>query len=154
MIQRIQSVYLALAILSMALMFAFKVSSVSTGSAEAVLTVYGATSGTEAINLSILVIPPFIYNIIIIVALVASILLYKNRKLQRTIGRVSYLLILGFLVFLYVAVDHLSDAVSATDNIKYGAGIYFPIVALVFVFLANRAIKKDEDLVRSLDRLR
>lgn len=154
MIQRIQSVYLALAILSMALMFAFKIASVPTASGEAVLTIYGAMVDMEPLQLSILVLPPYVYNLIIIVTLVVVLVLFRNRKLQMTIGRISYLLILGFVVFLYFAVDSLAEAVSATDDASFGAGIYFPIAALAFVFLANRAIKKDEDLVRSLDRLR
>lgn len=154
MIQRIQSVYLALAILSMALMFAFKVAGISTADGEAVLTIYGATLNAEPLGLPLLVVPPFIYTAIIIVALVIQLLLFKNRKFQMTVGRVAYLLILGFVVFLYFAGDQLAEAVNATGDLRYGAGIYFPVAAVAFVFLANRSIKKDEELVRSLDRLR
>jgi hypothetical protein len=32
--------------------------------------------------------------------------------------------------------------------------MFLPIVAIVFLALANKAIKKDEDLVKSADRLR
>jgi hypothetical protein len=35
-----------------------------------------------------------------------------------------------------------------------GIGMFLPIVAIVFLVLANKAIKKDEDLVKSVDRLR
>lgn len=138
----------------MALMFAFKVAFVPTETGEAVLTIYGATLNGEALSLSLLQLPPWIYNLIVIAVLVACIAMFKNRKRQMVLGRLSYLLILGFLVFLYFASDALVDAVTATEPIAYGAGIYFPVMALVFVFLANRAIKKDEALVRSLDRLR
>ena len=63
MIQRIQSVYLALAILSIALMFAFKVAGVSTGSTEAVLTVYGATLDQQPLDLALMAVPPYVFNI-------------------------------------------------------------------------------------------
>ncbi len=153
MIQRIQSVYLALAILSIALMFAFKVAGVSIDSTEAVLTVYGATINQQPQDLALLVVPPYVFNIVIIIVLLASIVLYKNRKRQMVIGRIAYLLILGYFVFLYFAADQLA-AVAGEEHVSYGAGVYYPIAALAFVFLANRAIKKDEALVRSLDRLR
>jgi hypothetical protein len=40
------------------------------------------------------------------------------------------------------------------ERIDYGLGMYLPVIALAFTFLANRGIKKDEDLVKSVDRLR
>lgn len=154
MIQRIQTLYLVLAILSMALLFAFKVATIETPQGEAMLTVYGASHNQEPLALDIMVVPPYVFVSVIILVLLVSVFLFKNRKQQMLVGRLSYLIILGFLVFLYFAGDALSSAVEASSNISYGAGIYFPVAALAFVFLANRAIKKDEDLVRSLDRLR
>ena len=35
-----------------------------------------------------------------------------------------------------------------------GIGMLIPVFSIVFLVLANRAIKKDEDLVKSVDRLR
>jgi ABC-type polysaccharide transport system permease subunit len=35
-----------------------------------------------------------------------------------------------------------------------GIGIYLPIISIVLLALANKAIKKDEELVKSVDRLR
>tara|TARA_B100000886_G_scaffold335217_1_gene291949 strand:+ start:57 stop:218 length:162 start_codon:yes stop_codon:yes gene_type:complete len=39
-------------------------------------------------------------------------------------------------------------------NEVYHVGFYMLISSIPFLFLANRGIKKDEDLVKSLDRLR
>ncbi|MDC3260260.1 DUF4293 domain-containing protein, partial [bacterium] len=36
----------------------------------------------------------------------------------------------------------------------YALGIYMPVIGMVLSFLASKAIKKDEDLVKSVDRLR
>ncbi len=154
MIQRIQSVYLALALLSMALMFAFKVAGVNSAEGEVVLTIYGVTLADAALNLPILAIPLYVYTLLIIAVLLVQLLMFRNRKTQMTIGRVSYLLILGFVVLVYFAADQMTQLVVATDELRYGAGVYFPVAAVAFVFLANRSIKKDEELVRSLDRLR
>ena len=41
-----------------------------------------------------------------------------------------------------------------TQTAGYGWGTYFIVCSLPIVFLANRSIKKDEALVKSLDRLR
>lgn len=153
MIQRIQSVYLALAILSIALMFAFRISFAETTAGLAEITVYGASLNGEPLNLSWFIVPPFVFNIIIIIVLATSLVLFKNRRRQLLLGRLSYLLILAYFVVLYFAGDAMAGHVGA-ENPSYGAGTYFPILALTFTFLANRAIKKDEDLVRSLDRLR
>src|SRR5690554_5707764 len=100
MIQRIQSVYLALAILSVALMFAFKIAEIPAVDASAVLTIYGAEEAGQAIQTSLLILPPYVFNIVIIVLLVASLLMYKKRKQQLVMGRVSYILILGYFVYL------------------------------------------------------
>ncbi|MEP3383632.1 MAG: DUF4293 family protein, partial [Flavobacteriaceae bacterium] len=35
-----------------------------------------------------------------------------------------------------------------------GIGMLIPVFSIVFLVLSNRAIKKDEDLVKSVDRLR
>jgi len=37
---------------------------------------------------------------------------------------------------------------------EFLTGAYIPIINLLFLFLANRFILKDEKLVRSVDRLR
>ena len=75
-----------------------------------------------------------------------SIFLYKNRKLQIIL---NYLNILLFLLILGI-----------------GAGLYFhstrfayisfsiPLINIILTFLVIRAIKKDENLVKSLDRIR
>jgi hypothetical protein len=48
-------------------------------------------------------------------------------------------------------VDYISGK---TGEVRYKLGAILPIVSVILVFLATRAIKKDEDLVRSADRIR
>ncbi|MBK7637253.1 MAG: DUF4293 family protein [Saprospiraceae bacterium] len=40
------------------------------------------------------------------------------------------------------------------NQINDEIGIYLPLIGLIFSILAARYIKKDEDTVRSMDRLR
>jgi len=85
---------------------------------------------------------------------IIGIFLYKNRKLQMNVGRLA--IFIGFVLlavggfFFYREFDSVKDAV----QVSVGAGLAAPVLSFVFLYLANRAINKDEKLVRSADRLR
>ena len=80
-----------------------------------------------------------------------SIFNFKNRKFQFVLGRLNIILnfiLLGFFVYQLLippGESHISEK---------GVGIFIPILSIVLLVLANKAIKKDEDLVKSVDRLR
>jgi hypothetical protein len=81
-----------------------------------------------------------------------SIISYKKRQNQFVIGRLNMILnliLLGLFVYRSLNVSGETPAVS-----EKGIGMFLPIVAIVLLVLANKAIKKDEDLVKSVDRLR
>jgi hypothetical protein len=80
-----------------------------------------------------------------------SIFSYKNRKSQFVLGRFN--IILNFIllgVFVYQSLN-LSGETTVSEK---GIGLLLPIFSIVFLALANKAIKRDEDLVKSVDRLR
>ena len=77
---------------------------------------------------------------------------YKKRKNQFVIGRLNIILnliLLGLFVYRSLNLSGETPAVS-----EKGIGMFLPAVAIVLLVLANKAIKKDEDLVKSVDRLR
>jgi membrane protease YdiL (CAAX protease family) len=81
-----------------------------------------------------------------------SIISYKKRQNQFVMGRLNIILnliLLGLFVYRSLNVSGETPAVS-----EKGIGMFLPIVAIVLLVLANKAIKKDEDLVKSVDRLR
>ncbi len=83
----------------------------------------------------------------------AAIFLYQNRPLQMKIGRLAMIanilgIVLGVILF-WQDLTNIGD--SAVND---GVAGYLPLVFIVFIALALRAIKKDENLVRSADRLR
>lgn len=80
-----------------------------------------------------------------------SIFNYKNRKFQFVLGRLN--IILNFIL-LGLFVYQLLMAPGESEISEKGVGIFIPIFSIVFLVLANKAIKKDEDLVKSVDRLR
>ena len=80
-----------------------------------------------------------------------SIFSYKKRKLQFVINRLNIILIFFLLgVFVYRSLT-LSGETLVSEK---GIGVFLPIISIVFLVMANKAIKKDEDLVKSVDRLR
>jgi hypothetical protein len=80
---------------------------------------------------------------------------YKNRKRQLALGKLNFLLILGLIVIIYVSIDSIAaDLSTGIENVVYGWGTYLPIIALAFQLLANRGVKRDEELIRSVERLR
>ncbi len=84
---------------------------------------------------------------------IVSLLAYKNRQRQFVMNRLNMILnviLLGLFVFRTLTVSgETAEAIS-----EKGIGMFLPIISILLLVLANRAIKKDEDLVKSVDRLR
>lgn len=76
-----------------------------------------------------------------------SILLYQNRKIQLLVVRLGMLAALATLAAIIVKIQGTDDA-----SASWGAAA--PFLSIVFAFFASKGIRKDEEKVRSLDRLR
>ena len=84
---------------------------------------------------------------------IISIISFKKRQNQFVMGRLNIILNLILLgLFVYRSLNLSGDATAVVS--EKGIGMFLPIVAIVLLVLANKAIKKDEDLVKSVDRLR
>lgn len=136
MIQRIQSIYLFLAI-------------VTTGILPFLFSLWTLENGDIYF---------FMGNMIYVVIFglstsssILSILNFKKRKQQFVLNRLNIILNLILLGLFVYRTLNLSGETTVSKN---GIGIYLPILAILLLVLANRAIKKDEDLVKSVDRLR
>lgn len=76
---------------------------------------------------------------------------FKNRKRQFVLGRIN------ILINFYLLGALLSQSLSLPGETfvsEKGIGVFLPLVVIVFLAMANKAIKRDEDLVKSADRLR
>lgn len=83
-----------------------------------------------------------------------SISRYKNRITQVKLNALFSLLSAATFVGIYF---YISKANALFDPKIFGTflvGFYLPIVAMFNNFIANRFIRKDEKLVRSMDRIR
>lgn len=88
------------------------------------------------------------------IASLGAILLFRNRGLQM---RVSYLsvvmaILLPVVAFLLIYNERTLEVQGL--EISDGLAIYPPLIALVLAIVAGRYIKKDDKLVKSMDRLR
>jgi len=149
MIQRKQTAFLAIAAISLLLLFLFPVYGFEKDGQQIMLFIYGIGALS----------PDFIaliaLNVLSIFLLVLIIFLYKKRTLQMKLCKLATLLIAGLIVAIfYFAEDAKSFPELAGYTSEIRPAMVSPLAALVLVILANRFIKKDEDLVRSADRLR
>ena len=89
----------------------------------------------------------------VIIALLAfsTIFLFKKRQNQFVLNRLNMILNLFLLGFFVYRSLNLSGETEVSEK---GIGMLIPVFSIVFLVLSNRAIKKDEDLVKSVDRLR
>ena len=137
MIQRIQTIYLLLAfVVTGILPFVFPLWTMSDGKDYFFMQnqIYVIVSGLST-TLTLL-----------------SIVSYKKRQNQFVIGRLNIILNLILLgLFVYRSLNLSGETVFVSEK---GIGMFLPILAIVLLALANKAIKKDEDLVKSVDRLR
>ena len=158
MIQRIQTVYLFLAAICMALQLFYPT-----------FIIYKEIEGQTSETLIFLSQGLFTKIIFVLLFLfpVAAIMLYKKRGKQimvTRLGLISYVLVaVGFILIAFLGKDYLieqsimeSEAIVPETVYRVGNGLsyYLMFVAVPFMLLAIRGIRADEKLVKSLDRLR
>ncbi len=116
-------------------------------------------------NIAEITIPDFIFVIIsyipllIFILCLVSILLFSNRPLQHSLSRLAFglsLFMCLFSVFYFYNVlqDLIEIMPSKTLEFFMYAAILNPFVCSYLIYLAMNSIKKDDDLVRSLNRIR
>ncbi len=77
---------------------------------------------------------------------------FKKRLYQIRLGKINIFIHLVLVVSVIFFLDNFRELPQL--DFTYGAAIVFPLLSMILIMLANRAIKKDEELVRSADRLR
>ena len=99
------------------------------------------------------------YPVLAILALLAiipmgAILRFKYRKLQMKLMRLNMILALGFIGLAVFYIDRSQSLIGEETDILPSIWFYSTALPILFSFLANRFIQKDEDLVKAADRLR
>ena len=142
MIQRIQSLYLLIVLfISIGAPFFFKL---------------WVEADNEVFAFDLFAYESILYKLVpisfIISALLALITIfrYNDRQQQFVLGRIIILINLFLLgILIYLSLNIPGEIFS-----EKGIGMFIPSIVILFSVLANKAIRKDENLVKSVDRLR
>ena len=129
MLQRIQTIWIILSVL---------------GAVFLNLTAqdFNILGGNLLINIS---------TVVLILVGLLSVFSYKNRKRQILLNNISLIinaLLVGLLIYWLL---NLPGGISVPEK---GIEPIFPFISVICLLLANVYIKKDERLVKSVDRLR
>ena len=165
MIQRLQTLFLALAVIANLLMFNFDIWSAQATNEDgkvveqivinALELTYNPSLEGKATRTESRIWLTTLVSLVSLIGIV-TIFLYKNRPTQLKISRFGMLLEAGLLVLIFYLVDSVEADyfVNEVSTSNYGVGIFLPMIGVVCFFLANIFIMKDERLVRSSERLR
>lgn len=154
MIQRIQSLYLFLVAALTGLMLVLPLGDFLGGGEEMELTALGFRdiAGGTILNtyaLSVTVIAAALLALV-------TIFLFRRRLVQFRLCVVEMVLLAGVLLFeiyyIWGGVRTLGTYDTAAWKLSIAA--FFPLISLIFTYLALRGVKKDILLVKSLDRIR
>lgn len=139
MIQRVQTIYLLAGAIALGLLFIPLSIGISNPTSDGGMFADGILSTYDHVGLAALSALPAL-------DFLTAIFLFSNRKLQMMVTGIGTLLasVMGG-VFAFLVMSH-------SAQVSIGAAM--PLVALICGYLAFRNIKKDEEIVRSSDRLR
>ncbi len=144
MIQRIQSLYLAIVTLLSAIV-AIYIPLWYEGEKQAVFG-YQFLKSDDYLLMSLA-----IGFILVVVLSLISIFKFKKRKIQFMLNRLNIIVNLYLIGVLLYYLLNLSGETVVSEK---GIGSFIPIMNIVLLAFANKAIQKDENLVKSVDRLR
>jgi hypothetical protein len=157
MIQRIQTVYLFLAALAGILLFFFPIADFydeMLGNYRFFITGVESMDPNPKMQFSFLFTSPlWIITAAASLISIVTLLLYKNRIMQIRLVAFNILFIILMIVLIFLFYAGKVEAVTGIGP-SYQEGVFFPLVALIFLVLANRSIRKDESKVKAADRLR
>ena len=162
MIQRRQTIFMLLSAIISALLFFMPLASFNDGTTVMKFTIFGIENPIDTLTLS----QSYTWPLIVLAALMTilpfyTLLRYKKRQHQVKMCQLDLLLNIVFIgvVFLYYEAD-IQQVIAAVEGdayqleVAYFIGMAIPLVNLILEILAIRGIKKDIELLKSIDRLR
>lgn len=155
MIQRFQSVYLLLAGITATLLLFIPLARFNvSGQGYFSLSPFGIDSINVApiggTNSYLWVIA--LCTVLVAVCSFSSIFLFKHRMLQLKLTR--WAIVFEVVYCMTYAFQCYNFQSNTTSHFAFTIGTVLPSVAFIFLWLAARAIKKDEELVRAANRIR
>jgi hypothetical protein len=154
MIQRIQTVYLLIAEILIGILFFVPFAGITgKDGINYLFDIKGLSlDGIVKTDMASGSMPLILVWVLSMILIVVTIFMYKNRKQQIRFSIVTIFILLGFGSLIFYSV--LSNARLLPGSHSFRIFIVFPVIATILIYLAIRAIGKDERLVRSIDRIR
>lgn len=154
MIQRIQTLYLILSAAAIAAIYFLPLAQI-TGYSEAF---YLNASGIYKASGELLE-STFIISSVLAVELLFTVLiifLFKKRNRQMMLGKFNLLILTVLIAVVFFYADYAKSLTGLPKDtlVNYEFACLLPVISIILNYLAIRAIKKDEELVRAADRLR
>lgn len=154
MIQRKQTLFLLLVVLLNTLLFFFPMAELSPENSETVYNMMYRGMETQAGKLSFTSYPLAVLLTIISLIALITIFLYKKRMLQMRLTMLNVFLVIGAIGMVYFYGFYaFPELQSAGFEVNYAVAA-FPVLEILLLIFAYRGIKHDENLVRSMDRIR
>jgi hypothetical protein len=149
--QRIQTLFLVIAIIALLVSLVVPIWSAEVnGEARVLTSFYYLNNGSYQYN-------PYSLTAILAIAAatiaLTEITKYKNRLTQVKMGALNSLFLVGVLMCSFYFSSQLMKGLEGTKG-QYGLGMWLPFGAVICNLLANRFIRRDEKLVRDSERLR
>jgi hypothetical protein len=149
MIQRKQTLFLAASVVLFLSTFAFPFGTIGTFELHNYKVIAADGSAVEGISTYYFSIPMAIASIVSAFA----IFLYSNRQRQMAAVRISFIFYAASFALMSLYIMQAVNVIS-TESFEFGISFFLPFAAFFSNMIALRGIRKDEQLVKSLDRLR
>lgn len=153
MLQRIQTIYLSIALILTSALFYTKLVTLSTGKTLYTMFYNGVFTG-EA-NSGGPVMDMLAFTILLFVSIVLGVItifMFKKRLLQIRIAALNIGLQIGLTALIYFFAKTAGRELDAVYSFHYS--MVFPLISVILLIMAIKAIGKDEALIRSMDRIR
>ena len=162
MLQRIQTIFMFLALVAGILIFFFPVANYISDTNYLTFFIhtikdmapdpFAETSAGSTLFGQWFTLPLAAGQFLILVVLFFTIFKFKKRILQIRLNSLNIflnVLLVGGVFYYTTSIEEITGASS-----DYGIAVIFPLIAIILLFAANFYIRKDEKLIRSANRLR
>ncbi|MFI3240000.1 MAG: DUF4293 domain-containing protein [Bacteroidales bacterium] len=164
-LQRLQSVFLFLAMVLMVIFSFQPFMQFATGEGEYVVSALGAkmlgvaTTDSEALNESLAAMDYswviFGLSILVSIFTLITIFSFKNLKKQKGLCMITVMLIVALVASIVLTVNGLMVGLNVDMSmIKWGVPATFPVLAIILILIARGYIAKDQKILSSYDRIR
>lgn len=157
MIQRIQSILLALVVIIGILASFMPILGFVSYDATYIMNLYKTVAENDVTNIIAKNMGVGVLQGVIQLLALVIIFLYKNRQLQMKLAKLNILLIALEIAAIVMYSDVVKTVIGPTANdvvVSFKFGAIIPVISLILTYLAIHFIKKDDKLVRAADRLR